>query len=61
MFSLVLYGANLSDPTIKYFDISLTQSYYSPVMQLINQTVIPLVQCTHDHFNFNEEISSTYD
>lgn len=38
MFSVALFGKNLSDPDVTYFKISLFQNYYSPLWDLINST-----------------------
>jgi len=43
MFAVIMYGLNLNDPSIKYFDIELTQGYYTPPFKIINETKIPLV------------------
>ena len=60
MFSVGLFGFNLSDPHIKLFNISLNIDYYSPLLKLINTTQIPLQMCTSDHFNFNTEMLNMY-
>ena len=43
MFTVIMYGLNLNDPNIKYFDIDITQGYYIPPYQIINETKISLV------------------
>lgn len=60
MFAVGVYGLNLNLPNTTYFNVTLTQQYYSPVFQLINESAIPLEQCTSAHFNFNQEILTMY-
>lgn len=56
IFMLAVMGLNLNDPMISYFDISLTQNYFGPLLTPINSTIIPLEQCTMAHFDFNPNI-----
>lgn len=56
MFMVGVLGINLNNPNISYFDITLRQSYFTPFLTPINQTVIPMVQCTPAHFKFNDDI-----
>jgi len=43
MFAVSIYGFNLNDNTTKYFNVTLRQTYYSPLLIPINSTLIPLV------------------
>ena len=54
MFGIYLFGLNLNDPNITYFDIELRQNYMQPILSPINSTVVPLVACTAQHFAFND-------
>jgi hypothetical protein len=56
IFVLGIMGLNLNDPMVTYFDISLTQNYFGPLLTSINSTAIPLEQCTMSHFDFNPNI-----
>ncbi len=60
MFAIGMYTINLNDPTRTFFNISLQQNYYSPLFNLINRTQVPLVQCTANHFNFNEDVLAMF-
>lgn len=60
MFSVGIFEMNLSNPMVTFFNISLTQDYYSPVFNIINQTNIPLVQCTPAHYNFSSDVVSMF-
>lgn len=53
MFSVGINGLNLSDSSIKYFNITLKQHFYSPIMKDTNVTTIPLIPCTPQHFSYN--------
>ena len=46
LFAFNMMGINLNDPTVTYFDFTLTQTFYGPNFALINQTVVPLEPCT---------------
>ena len=46
MFAVAIFGLNLNDPAVTYFNISLFQNFYGPLWQVINYTQVPLVQCT---------------
>ena len=50
MFSILLYGFDLTNPALRLFNITLWQYFYSPGFVLINQTQVPLVVCTTQHF-----------
>ena len=56
MFGIYLFGLNLNDPNITYFNIELRQQHMVPILSPINSTVVPLVACTADHFKFNSDI-----
>lgn len=53
-------GFNLNDPAVKYFDISLTQSFYGPLLTPINSTTVPLEQCRPEHFDFGTDIAGFF-
>jgi hypothetical protein len=42
IFMVALLGLNLNNPAISFFDITLTQSYYGPLLTPINSTSVPL-------------------
>ena len=46
MFAIGIYGLDLNSPNVTYFDVSLFQSFYTPIFNVINETKVPLVQCT---------------
>jgi hypothetical protein len=46
MFALFIAGINITDPSIRWFDITVTQNFKSNGFNSINQTNIPLVPCT---------------
>ena len=46
MFAIGVYGLDLNSPSVTYFDVSLYQSFYTPLFNVINETKIPLVKCT---------------
>jgi hypothetical protein len=60
MFGVGIMGLNLNDPNVQYFNVTLKQNYYSPLLKPINSTVVPLVQCTPDHFSYSEDIERLY-
>lgn len=53
MFIVSLIGLNLSDPNVKYFNFTMNLNLNVPLLNPINQTYIPLVQCTPEHVNFS--------
>lgn len=59
MFGIGLFELDITSP-IKAFSISLWQESFTPVYNLINRTEIPLLPCTEDHFNFNDDIRSSF-
>ena len=59
MFAVMLFGFNLST-TPKLFDFTLVQQTFTTGFTLNSTTVIPLVQCTEQHFAFTEYLKSTY-
>ena len=60
MFAIYLFGLNLNDPNITYFDISLKQFHMETVLGAFNVTEVPLVACTPQHFAFDAEIERRY-
>jgi hypothetical protein len=46
MFAIGVYGLDLNSPAITYFDVSLFQSFYTPLFNVINETKVPLVKCS---------------
>ena len=60
MFGFFVFGLNISSTTARPFDFKLIQEEYTPLLQLINSTEYPLVQCTPDHLAFTEKIKSYY-
>ena len=46
MLGFYMLGVNLNNPAKKYFDITLTQSFYGPLLNLVNSTNINLVPCS---------------
>ena len=52
MFSVMLFGFNLST-TPRLFDFTLVEQTYSTGHSLVNQTTVPLSQCTEQHFSFS--------
>lgn len=60
IFGVTIFGLNLNDPLVTYFDITLTQRFFGPVYSFINATQVPLVQCTTNHFTFNQEIENYF-
>jgi len=59
MFSINIFGVDLNNKTFQLFDVSLLQTYYGPGYSLINQTAVPLVKCTDQHFAFDSSIAGT--
>ena len=55
MMGIWIQSLNLSSP-LKYFDITLSEEHYSSGFVLTNFKNIPLIQCTPEHINFNEEL-----
>lgn len=60
MFSLGIEFLDLTNSSRKYFNISLRQHSYGPLMQGDNFTNIPLIPCTADHFSYNKDILEFY-
>jgi hypothetical protein len=60
MFGIFIFGLNLTNTTARWFDISLTQDYYSPVLNVINSTNIPLSPCTDSHFSMDPNILNSF-
>ena len=46
MFAIFMYGFNLTDPNIRWFDISVTQFTKVNAFTVQNATSIPLIPCT---------------
>jgi len=46
MFAVVVYGINLNDLTKRYFEFTLEEKFTRNGNTKINNTEIPLVQCT---------------
>jgi hypothetical protein len=60
MFSINIFGLDLNNITSQLFDITVLQSYYGAGYTKINETVVPLVKCTNEHFAFDSSISGTF-
>ena len=60
MFSVGIQFLNLSDSSKKYFNVTLTQNHYGPLLTGNNLTNIPLVPCTPDHFSYSPEFLNSY-
>ena len=56
MFGIMIKNIDLNAES-KLFDIALTQEIYSSGNVLLNSTDVPLVQCTSEHFAFNEDLN----
>lgn len=59
MFSINIFGLDLNDNSTQLFDISLLQTYYGAGLNKINETKVPLVRCSDDHFAFDSSIVGT--
>ena len=59
MFAISFYGHNYSDIN-NAFSVTLEEENYTTGYTLSNYTSINMVQCTPEHFNFNEEILELY-
>ena len=44
---------NLNDPNMTYFDFLLVQLEVAYGSTIINETVVPVEQCTANHFHFS--------
>lgn len=60
MFGVFVYGIDLNTPVYRLFDITLHQQFYSTGHVLINDTTVPLVQCTEEHFKFDDQLKEMY-
>lgn len=60
MFSIMLYGFDLTNPAFRLFNVTLWQNFYSPGFVPINQTQVPLAACTLQHFAFNSDIEDIF-
>lgn len=54
MFSIFIPGINLTDSSIKWFDITATQIQKVNGFTITNTTDIPLVPCTAQHVSVTE-------
>lgn len=60
MFGILVFGVNLNNASMKVFDVKMYQEEYTPLLQMVNSTEVPLVACTEQHLNFNSEVKSQY-
>ncbi len=60
IFVVGVMGINLNNPMVKFFDVTLTQYFFGPLLTPINATNIPLEQCTPAHFDFNPDITTYF-
>ena len=60
MFAFFVFGLNISNSNARPFDFKLIQEDYTPLLVLQNTTEHPLVQCTEQHLDFNNELKSLY-
>ena len=60
MFSVFIRGLNLSDTSLKLFDIKVYEEEFTPLLVLVNRTEVPLIGCSQEHFNVNAEIADVY-
>ena len=56
-----IFGLDVTATTNRPFNITMYQDYYSPIFKPINSTEIPLVGCTKEHINFNDDLAAKYD
>ena len=57
MFGVMINQLDLN-ASPRLFDVNITQEFYSTGFSLLNSTSIPLVQCTDQHFAFNQDLQS---
>ena len=57
MFGVMVHLVDLN-ASPRFFDVTLTQQFYSTGYSLINSTNIPLGQCTQSHFDFGEDFTN---
>lgn len=55
MFGVMINQLDLN-ASPRLFDVNITQEFYSTGYTLINSTSIPMVQCTSQHFAFNQDL-----
>ena len=60
MFAVGIQFLDLGNTTKKYFNITLRQHHYGPLLAGNNFTNVPLVACTPDHFSYNTDILNFY-
>ena len=46
MFSIYLFGVDLSSTTNRMFDVAVNWQLYVPLMSMVNQTTLTMVPCT---------------
>ena len=59
MFSIMLFGFNLNSAQ-RPFDFTLQQLTHTTGYNLSSEVNVSLVQCTEQHFAFNDELKTSY-